>query len=211
MRTRDVDMRQHGQKAGVSGTKKREEREAAIRLKTFDHTALTDKRGDSLVAKESPQRKSESVVLLIGFLYVTFNFKDNARIVDSIRCDGDGLVEATDVVGVVADIDVASLARHNGFLGPFRGSATAACLDIGEDERFVARIGKGKSAGTVATFLDGAIVVLESLELDFRAVEVLIVRLRVVVLSKAKAAKKGEKAQKKELLHDSVVFKIINE
>ena len=50
--------------------------------------------------------------------YFTFDFQNYSGTVHGVACNGDGLVEAADVVCVVAHLDAAGFAWHDGLFGP---------------------------------------------------------------------------------------------
>ena len=102
--------------------------------------------------------------------YFTLDFEGAARRVDGVAGYGDGLGEAAHVFGVVAHLDRAGLAGHNGLLGPGGDGAAAAGLDVAQDQGFVAFVGEGELAVAVAALLEGAVVVLLLGEGDFGAV-----------------------------------------
>ena len=113
-----------------------------------------------------------------GF-HSTFNLENQAWVVHSVGGDGDGLVEAADVVGVVLHGDFIALAGHDGFFGPSGDGAAAGSFHVGKDEWLVAGVLEDELALAVAAFLYGAVVMFHLGELDLSAVG----GSRLVVLS----------------------------
>ena len=119
----------------------------------------------------------DALLLCLGGDDVTLDAQHYARIVNSIALHRNGLGETANVVGVVAHVDAASLAGHNGLLGPLGGGAAAGCAHIDKNQRLVASVGELEDIVAVGALLNGTIVVFHLGEGNLRTRNVLLLLL----------------------------------